>query len=243
MWKKKRLELYADDEAEMDRFDNPEELIRCYHEAVLHPTLPNIRSEFVESVERMPAAGLLVRLASDGTCNEVRFAWADMKRIVMLEHDKRRVKMIQDSLKNFEEDDAVWEEPGTADSRPADMVRGDIVHDIFFTNARPPTELDASETPVWLVPLLHRWYRLHDLGATALKHCPTFPGLSPLMMEADLTMPSTGRKALPFDAYRALGMKVLGLLTTLTAHARMPCSHQQQFLLKRVEMLPRDRLA
>ena len=84
---------------------------------------------------------------------------------------------------------------------------------------------------------------MHDFESAAINFGPVFPVLSPLVLEAVLTMPSTGMKDLAFDAYRAIGSKVLGLLTAVTAHARMPGIHHKHILQKMVDMLPRDKLA
>jgi dsRNA-specific ribonuclease len=48
---------------------------------------------------------------------------------------------------------------------------------------------------------------------------------------------------MPFEGYRAIGSKVLGLITAVTAHARMPGSQHQQILQLMVDMFPRERLA
>jgi hypothetical protein len=98
-------------------------------------------------------------------------------------------------LASTEEDDAVRAEVETAASGPAAMVRDDSMCDIFSLNAEPPTEMSMTETPLCLVPLLHRWFHLHDLEATALKYCPIFfPVQSPLMSGAVLTMSRTEMK-------------------------------------------------
>jgi dsRNA-specific ribonuclease len=84
---------------------------------------------------------------------------------------------------------------------------------------------------------------LHDLESAAIKLELGFPVLSPLVLESVLTMPSTGMKDLAFDAYRAIGSKVLGLLTAVTAHARTPSSHHKHVRQNMIDMFPRDKLA
>jgi hypothetical protein len=67
--------------------------------------------------------------------------------------------------------------------------------------------------------------------------------LSPLVLEAVLTMSSTGMKDLALDAYRAIGSKVLGLITAVSAHARMPGSHHKHVIQKMVDMFVATRQA
>jgi hypothetical protein len=50
-------------------------------------------------------------------------------------------------------------------------------------------------------------------------------------------------KDMPIEGYRAISSKVLGLITAVTAHARMPGSQHQQILQMMVDMFPRERLA
>jgi hypothetical protein len=56
-------------------------------------------------------------------------------------------------------------------------------------------------------------------------------------------MSSTGMKDLALDAYRAIGSKVLGLITAVSAHARMPGSHHKHVIQKMVDMFVATRQA
>ena len=236
-WKEQCWKILAGSEDGVASNQNPEELIRMYHEFMLHKVLPNLMPKVGEDVATLPVAGLLVRLLSNGSGTDSCFNWLEMLRVVRAERLKVLDKMLQQSIEDV--DWAVAD--GSSCSLVSDVVVSDI--DIFRASSGPPTEVMVADAPFWLVPVLHRWYRLHDFESVAHRYAPVFPGLSPLVLEAALTMPITGLKDLPFDAYRAMGSKVLGLLTAVTAHARMPDSHHKQILQKIVDMLPRDKLS
>ena len=227
---------------------------------MIHNGLPHTRPEmemdiadYPKESKRLPAAGLLVRLVSGGPGNEGCFAWKEMKRVIEAERVRKqeitqeRRRSVLETLKTAEEEEEEWplaldrEEPEAAEEWPLALDGEDS--DIFRASAKPPTQMDVADAPCWLLPVLHRWYRLHDFEMAALKHSPVFPALSPLQLEAALTMPCTGLKDMPCEVYRAIGSKVLGLITAVTAHARMPGSQHQQILQMMVDMFPRERLA
>jgi hypothetical protein len=236
MWDSERWKIRGGGETEVECSQDPEELIRQYHETVLHKLLPNMRAKFAE---RLPAVGLLVRLIPGGPRlqEDGLFAWAEMQRVVVEEEQRRLDKLVLESIEEADVDGEV------ADGYHYALHRDIVAHDIFRVSCGPLTEMVVADAPFWLAPLLHRWYRLHDLELAAIKFGPVWPVLSPLVLEAVLTMPSTGMKDLAFDAYRALGCKVLGVLTAVNTHAKMPGSHHKHVLQTMVDMLPRDELA
>jgi hypothetical protein len=235
-WNEERWKIKGDGETALDRSVDPEELIRQYHETVLHQLLPHMRAKIAE---RLPAAGLLVRLISGkpGLKNDGLFAWAEMQRVVVEEEQRQTDELVMESTQKEDVDGEV------ADSSHSAWHRDIVAQDIFRVGCGPVTELVVADAPFWLPSLLHRWYRLHDFESAAVKFGPVWPVLSPLVLEAVLTMRSTGTKDLAFDAYRALGSKVLGVLLAVTTHARMPGSHHKHVLQTSVDMLPRDKLA
>jgi dsRNA-specific ribonuclease len=259
-WKAQCWKILAGEEAGMASHDQPEEVIREYHESMIHNRLPHTRPEteldtadYPKKSTRLPAAGLLVRLVSGSPGNEACFAWKEMKRVTEAERVRKqeitqeRRNSVLKTLKTATEEEEecplalAREEPKAAEEWPLALDGEDS--DIFRASAKPPTQMDVADAPCWLLPVLHRWYRLHDFKMATLKHGPVFPVLSPLKLEAALTMPCTGLKDMPFEGYRAIGIKVLGLISAVTAHARMPGSQHQQILQMMVDMFPRERLA
>jgi dsRNA-specific ribonuclease len=237
-WKEQRWKIEAGQEPEMDLKDNPEEFIRDFHNATLHKVLPNLLPKIGKPTETLPAAGLLVRFVSHiDDRKPPEFDWVRMKRVVQEERQKFVDKIMAKNIEGDNEDGEVSD--GWSSALHSDFVAPDI----FRASSAPPTEMVVVDEPFWLASVLHRWYRLHDFESVVLMQGPVFPVLSPLVLEAALTMPSTGLKDLPFDAYRAMGSKVLGLLAAVTSHARMPDGHHKQILQKMVDMFPRDRLA
>ena len=187
---------------------NPEELLREFHEIILHKNLLGIRPA-AQVVERRSTSALLVKLESKNRSGDsVCFAWSDMQAVVKEQRKKDIDELVDNSLKNDEANVLVGE-PNV-----------------------------AADEPPWLMSVLHRWYRLHDLEHAALKYMPAFPGLSPLMMEASLTMSS-----MPFEALRTLGSKVLGFLVAVTVHGRHPDKYHAQLARHIAELLPREKLA
>ena len=249
-WDVQRWKIIAGEEAGMASLENPEEVIREIHNRLSHtrPEMEMDTADYSKESKRLPAAGLLVRLVSGGPGNEGCFAWKEMKRVIEAERVRKqeitreRRHSVLETLKTAEEEEEEWplaldrEEPEAAEEWPLALDREDS--DIFRASAKPPTQMDVADAPCWWLPVLHRWYRLNDFEMAALKHSPIFPALSPLELEAVLTMPCTGLKDMPFEGYRAIGSKVLGLITAVTAHARIPGSQHQQILQIMVDMLP-----
>jgi hypothetical protein len=187
-WQEERRKIGGGGEAELKKDADPEELIRKYHEAVLHKVLPNMRATVAE---RLPAAGLLVRLISQDTDSVELFAWAEMQRVVDEGDERDTEQLLLESI--IEEEDV----DGEAADGSHSALHGDVVvHDIFRASAGPLTEMVVADAPFWLVPLLHRWYRLHDFESAAMNLGLVFPVLSPLVLESVLTMPSTGNQFL-----------------------------------------------
>ena len=231
------------------RFTGPEELLRKFHEAMLHKHLPGIKPDAAHVVDRRPSAALLVKLAPDSVSGvSVRFAWSDMKAVVDEQHRRAVAELIENSTDECCEDgEAIAPAGGLLDEEEdqeaasgaaavGSASRADDVLDLFAAPAATADEAiaaaAASDTPLWLMSVLHRWYRLHDLELASLKYGPVFPVLSPLAMEAALTMSCTGVVNMPFDALRALGSKVLGVLCAVMVHCRHPGSfHAQRRLL------------
>lgn len=233
----------------------PEELLRLFHEAVLHQLLPGIRPHAAEARERRPTAALLVRLACSEAQGAIRFAWSEMEEIVQNNHELTLRALLTDSTAF--DDDAVAGEAVATDAEEAAAASASVpasagtaapaVLDLFAAryDAATPELVPGDEEwgPHWLVSLLHRWYRLHDLELAALKYGPVFPVLSPLALDAALTLPGTRIADLPFGAYRVLGNKVLRLLLAVTAHCRSPGSQHMQLLQHIERLMSRERLA
>ena len=218
--------------------ENPEQLLRNYHEAMLHKFLPAIRPHAAEVAESRPTSALLVKLAPDSMSGDsVRFAWSDMKAVV----DEQNRKVLAELIEHSTAEDADDEAKGTA----AGHGQQDAVLDVFVAPhvVSEPKEEITADAPPWLMSVLHRWFRLHDFELAALKYGAVFPVLSPLAMEAALTLPSTGVVNTTFDALRALGSKVLGVVVALTAHCRHPDNYHAQLAQHIAELLPKEKLA
>jgi hypothetical protein len=247
-WDAQRWKIETGEEVGMAKLDSPEGVIREYHESMIHNILPHTRPKSgIEDYPKEPAAGLLVRLVSGGSGKEVCFAWKEMKKVIEAERVRKldmilECRILEETLMRAEEEELRLasedkEEPEAAEEKPWEDS------DVFRSSAKPPTQMDVADAPFWLMPVLHRWYRLHDFEMVALKHSPVFPVLSPLVLEAALTMPCAGLKDMPFEGYRAIGRKVTGLIRAVTTHARMPGGQHVQILQMMVDMLSREKLA
>ena len=156
----------------MTSLDDPEEVIREYHETMVHNRLPHICPEMEMDIadypkvsKRLPAAGLLVRLVSGGPRNEGCFAWKEMRGVLEAERVRKQEITLErrcsvlETLKTPEEEEEEWplaldrEEPEAAEEWPLALDGEDS--DIFRASAKPPTQMDVADAPCWLLPVLH----------------------------------------------------------------------------------------
>ena len=69
---------------EVAQTEDPEELLRKYHEAMLHKGLPGVLPNITQVIERRSTSALLVRVMlepDDMWDSRVRFAWTDMHAV------------------------------------------------------------------------------------------------------------------------------------------------------------------
>jgi hypothetical protein len=141
----------------MASHENPEEVIREYHEIMIHKRFPHTRPEmelntadYPKESKRLPAAGLLVRLVSGGPGNkECCFAWKEMKRVIEAEKVRKqeitqeRRHSVLEILQTAEQEEEEWplalerEEPEAAEEWPLALDGEDS--EIFRASAKPPT--------------------------------------------------------------------------------------------------------
>ena len=96
------------------RFISPEELLRKFHETMLHKHLPGTKPSgpdemYLWSEDRRPSAAVLVKLAPDSAYDSgdsARFAWSDMQAFVDEQRYITSQQLIEDSTRRDEDGDA-----------------------------------------------------------------------------------------------------------------------------------------
>ena len=214
-----------------------ENLLCRYHECVIHDLFPALRPEWFDlDAVRLPTPALLVQLVPAEWGAETQLAWSQMASVVSREQEA----IMECIYREEDEADCSDEEPCLAEM----TMEAPAAWDVFLASDAPSvTQLGEDSLPPWLASLLHRWFRLYDLEVFHHRYSPVLPIVSPLLMEAALTRPSSCILGLPFDALKTYGKRILEMLVSITVQEKNPAADEQVLREMTDELLSRERLA
>jgi dsRNA-specific ribonuclease len=238
-WAEQKWKIQAGKQIGMNRDEDPQDLILSFHNATILTLFPEIQPVLGGDSQLFPASALLVRLFPDDRLDSednFYFDWVGMRATI----EERRVLQISKIYNEYTDEFEDKPEPLRLDF----FAKKDLFSASSNLNQDGPDGSDGPGGPqFWLLSLLHRWYRLYDLEVASFLHGPIFPVLSPLMLEAAMTLPITGVKDVPFEVYKAIGAKALEVLVAVTTHAQLTDSHHTRIIHDMATFLPRGELA
>ena len=205
-----------------------------FHESVVSDTFPRLSpTEGETSCSRLEAPVYLVCLRrlegtkSDSATEGLDIDVPEMEKLASCPREQNVMEAARSNILQALE--ALSSEEEETDSE-CDFIQRDAP-DMFFD---PPVHLSLIDTrsadfdaepghaPAWLASIMQRWLSIRDAHLLRASRIPMFFGLSPEMVEASFSTPSSKLRGAPSVALRLAGRAALRLLWCTAAYVRGP---------------------